>query len=223
MDNPRDDATNEQYRTRGAFSIAIVRSDPDTNGMEVSFASAHSDLKTKWRDQEDLDDLIEEHEALVFLRDRYLDRTVRSFELRLLDAVNKDRNDPRYRRYFGAGLRAVTEADARQTEPKLVRQIVQTLDEDQDKDDMKPLYAEFRNRLATAVDEMEAADAACTKVEDQATFLKEKTLVELKLRWVEERKKLHAELTKKFPHDPSRVEGYFRSFAKPRRTKKAVP
>jgi hypothetical protein len=219
MDNPRDDTPTEQYRKRGAYTIAAVRADVETNGMEANFAVVHLELKTKDRQLEDLLDTLEEHEAVIAFRDRGVDKLARSFELRLLDLVNKNRDDPRYRRYMPDGLRAVTEADAREVEPKLVRDIIKTLDEDKDKPDIKPLYGEFRDAMFDAVQAVETADAACTQVEDEIAFLKDKTLVELKLRWVEERKKLHVELTKKFLHDPKRVESYFGKFAKPRKKK----
>jgi hypothetical protein len=35
MDNPRDDTTKEQYRSRGVFTIAGVRADPETAGIEA--------------------------------------------------------------------------------------------------------------------------------------------------------------------------------------------
>jgi ABC-type phosphate/phosphonate transport system substrate-binding protein len=64
-----------------------------------------------------------------------------------LDLVNKNREDLRYRRYFPHGLRAVTEAEAREVEPQLVLGIIKTLDEDQSKPDFAPLHAEFRTKL----------------------------------------------------------------------------
>lgn len=98
---------------------------------------------------------------------------------------------------------------------------IKTLDEDKDKADFSALHAEFHSKLVAAVQAVEAAIAECTTTEEQIAFVKNKAIPELKLRWVAERKKLHAELTKLFPHDPARVESYFRSFAKPRRKKKA--
>lgn len=221
MDNPRDDTTKEQYRSRGVFTIAGVRADPETSGMEVAFAASHAALMTKEREIEDLQDAVQEHEAIISVRDAATDKLVRSFDLRLLDLVNKNRDDPRYRRYFPKGLRAVTEADAREAEPELVHGMIKTLDEDQAKPDFAPLHAEFRAKLQAAVEAVEAADKACGQAEEQLGFFQSKVLVELKLKWVEERKKLHAELTKKFPHDPSRVESYFQRFAKPRAKKKS--
>lgn len=221
MDNPRDDATKEQYRSRGVFTIAGVRADPETAGMEVAFAASHAALMTKEREVEDLQDSVQEHEAIISVRDAATDKLVRSFDLRLLDLVNKNREDPRYRRYFPQGLRAVTEANARDAEPQLVHGMIKTLDEDQAKPDFAPLHAEFRAKLQNAVEAVEAADKACGLAEEKLGFLQNKVLVELKLKWVEERKKLHAELTKKFTHDASRVESYFQRFAKPRTKKRA--
>lgn len=220
MDNPRDDTPIEQYRTRGVFTIAAVRADPETSGMEVPFAASHAALMTKEREVQDLQDTVQEHEAIISVRDAATDKLVRSFDLRLLDLVNKNREDPRYRRYFPDGLRAVTEADAREVEPQLVLGIVKTLDEDQGKPDFAPLHAEFRAKLQAAVGAVEFADKASGQAEEQLAFLQNKVLAELKLKWVEERKKLHADLTKKFPHDAARVESYFQRFAKARAKKK---
>lgn len=219
MDNPRDDTPDKDFRTSGTFTISAVRSDPETQGMEVTFATTHIQLITKFREEEDLQDTVDEREAVIFVRDRVLDKHVRSFELRLLDLVGKKRDDARYRRYLQNGLRAVTEADARTAEPQLVRNIIKTLDEDQAKPDFAPLYNEFRNKFQAAVEAVEDADKACKQVEEQLAFLQDKTITELRLKWIEERKKLHAELTLKFPNDPTRVESYFRRFARPRAKK----
>ena len=219
MDNPRDDTGLEHYRTRGAFTIAAVRADTDTKGMEVAFAAVHTDLKTKSRESDDLEETLQEYEAVISVRDRSVDKIVRSLELRQLDMVDKNRDDPRYRRYFPQGLRAVTEADARRVEPALVRDIVKTLDEDQAKAGFDTLHGEYRDKLFAAVEAVEAADAACAQIEAQLAFLQDKVLAEVKLKWVEERKKLHADLTKMFPHDEARVESYFLRFAKPRKKK----
>ena len=222
MDNPREDTPTDQYRTRGAFTLSAVRADAETQGMEADFAAVHAELKTKHREQEDLEEQVQVHEAVISGCDRVVDRLVRSFELRQLDLCGKNRDDPRYRRYFPEGLRSVTEADAREVEPKRVRAILKALDEDKDKPGFKPLYEEYFARLLGAVAAVEAADAACTKVEEDLAFLKEKTITDVKRRWVEERIKLHADLTKKFPNDAARVESYFSRFAKPRKKKGAT-
>jgi hypothetical protein len=219
MDNPREDTSIDQFLTRGAFTIAGVRADPDTKGLETAFATVHAELKAKGRHIEDLEETLEEHEAVIVVRDRAVDKLVRSLELRVLDLVDKNRDDPRYRRYFPHGVRAVTEADARTVEPKMVRDLIKTLDEDQNKAGFDALYVEFRSRLQSAVEVVEAADNACAQVETQWAFERDKLLAEIKLKWVEERKKLHAEITKLFPHDATRVESYFRRFAKPRKKK----
>ncbi|MDC3954699.1 hypothetical protein [Polyangium jinanense] len=219
MDNPREDTPTDQYRTRGAFTLSAIRADAETQGMEAAFAVVQVELKARHREQEDLEEAVEEHEAVISGCDRIVDRIVRSFELRLLDLCDKNRDDLRYRRYFAEGLRSVTEADAREVEPKMVRDILKALDEDKGKPGMKPLHEEYFAKLLGAVEAVELADAACTKVEEELAFLKEKTIPEVKRRWVEERIKLHADLTKKFPNDAARVESYFRRFAKPRKKK----
>lgn len=219
MDNPHDKTSVEHFLTHGAFTIAAVRADPDTHGLEIPFATVHGQLKTKWRALEDLDETVEEHEAVIVVRDRAADKVVRSFELRLLDVVGKNRDDPRYRRYFPDGLRAVTEADARAVEPKLVQDLIQTLEQDKVKPDFATLHADYQAKLQTALEAVQAADRACTHVETQWTFDRDKVLAELKVQWIEERKKLHADLSKKFPQDAPRVESYFRRFAKARKKK----
>lgn len=115
----------------------------------------------------------------------------------------------------------MTEADARTAEPQLVRDIIKKLDEGQAKPDFAPLYNEYRNKFRAVVEAVENADKACTQAEEQREFLQEKTISERKLKWLSERKILRADLTKKFPHDPTRVESYFRRFARPRTKKKA--
>ncbi len=219
MDNPHENTSVEHFLPRGAFTISAVRADPETQGLENAFATIHGQLKAKCRAIEDLEEIVEEHEAVIIIRDRHCDRIVRSFELRLLDTVGKNREDPRYRRYFANGLRAVTEADARTVEPKLVQDLIRTLDEDKPKPDFDTLHAEYRTKLQSALDAVQTADEACTRVETQCAFEKDKVLAELKGQWVDERKKLYAELTKKFPQDSARVESYFRRFAKPRKKK----
>lgn len=219
MDNPREDTSIDLYLTRGAFTIAAVRADPETNGLEVSFAAVHTQMKAKQRQVDDLAESVEEHDAVLVVRDRAVDKLVRSFELRLLDFVDKNREDPRYRRYFPQGVRAVTEAHARTVEPKLVRDLIKTLDEDKSKTGFDTLHAEFRSRFQSAVESVEAADSALAQIEAQWDFEHHKALAEIKFKWVEERKKLHAELSKLFPHDNGRVEAYFQRFAKPRKKK----
>lgn len=219
MDNPNEDTPTKHYFPRGTYTISIFRADPETAGMEASFAAVQQELKTKHRESEDLEEAVEEHDAVIIVRDRAVDGIVRSFELRVLDLVGKNREDPRYRRYFPQGLRAVTEADARRVEPKLVRDIVKTLDEDKAKPGFEPLHTEYRDKLLAGVEAVEEADAACALVEEKLAFLQDKVLEETKVRWVEERKKLYAELSKKYPHDPARVESYFARFAKPRKKK----
>lgn len=221
MDKPKEETSVDQYRTRGAFSLAGVRGDPETQGMEAGFAKAHLALKALDRQREDLEETVQEHVAVIIGLDRSYDRTIRSYELRLLDLVNKKRDDPRYRRYFPEGLRAVTETDERAVQPKLVRGILAALDEDKEKPDFAPLHAEFHAKLLIAVQAVEAADMACTKVEDELAFLVDRKIAEAKTLWLEERTKLHAELTKKFPHDPGRVESYFQRFGRPRKKKAA--
>jgi hypothetical protein len=221
MDKPKEDTSVDQYRTRGAFTVSAVRGDPETQGMEASFVNAHLALKTLDRKHEDLEETVQEQVAAVVGLDRICDRIIRSFELRLLDLVGKRRDDPRYRRYFPEGLRAVTETDERDVQPKLVRGILAALEDDKAKPEFAPLHSELHAKLLAAVQAVESADAACAKVEDELAYLVDRKMAEAKTHWLEERTKLHAELTKKFPHDPGRVESYFPRFARPRKKKAA--
>jgi hypothetical protein len=38
MDKPKEETSLDQYRTRGAFTVAAVRGDTETQGMEADFA-----------------------------------------------------------------------------------------------------------------------------------------------------------------------------------------
>ncbi len=217
MEKPRDDSSITAYREHSAFTVAGVAADPDVAGLEKGLADEHHDLKKQSRALEDLEDEVQKKRAVFLGKDARCDRIVRSFELRLLDLVGKKRNDPLYRRYFPEGLREVTEAEPRATEPTLVKAMVKAMKEDKGKADIGPLATEFRPQLEAVLAEVVAAEAALSDAETQAVHLGNKTIPEVKARWVDEYVKLHAALRGKLPRDPARVEGFFYPFKKDRK------
>jgi hypothetical protein len=217
MEKPRDDSSITAYREHSAFTVAGVAADPDVAGLEKGLAKEHHDLKKQARALEDLEEEVQKKRAVFLGKDARCDRIVRSFELRLLDLVGKKRNDPLYRRYFPTGLREVTEAEPRAIEPALVKTMVKALTEDEGKPDIGPLATEFRPQLEAVLADVLAAETALSDAETQAAHLGDKTIPEVKARWVDEYVKLHAALRGKLPRDPARVEGFFYPFKKDRK------
>lgn len=217
MERPRHDTPIPSYLDHSAFAVAGVAADPDVAGLEAPLAKEHDALKSQSRALEDQEEEVQKKRAVFLGKDSRCDRTVRSLELRLLDLVAKKRNDPLYRRYFPNGLREVTEAEPRAIEPALVQSIVATLNEDKSKPEIGPLATEFQPQLEAALAEVLATEKALRDAEAQAKHLDDKTIPEVKARWVDEYVKLHAALRGKLPRDPARVEGFFYPFKKDRK------
>jgi hypothetical protein len=223
MDNPRDETVIDAYRKSGAFTVGAVYADTETRGMEAEFEKAHLELKALGRKEEDLEEELQRLSAILICADRTCDRILREFELGLFALVQKKRADPRYGRYFAGGLREVTEADMRKVEPKMVRTILATMEEDKDKPDLKPLVERFQSPMLASVEAVEGAGETLTKGEDNLKFLQEKTIPAAKQEWRAKRTQLNAALTAKFPLDSDRVDSYFKRFAKPRDKAKSKP
>lgn len=217
MERPRDDSSLTAYREHSAFAIAGVAADAEVAGLETALAKEHDALKTQARALEDQEEEVQKKRAVFLGKDARCDRIVRSFELRLLDLVAKKRNDPLYRRYFPNGLREITEAEPRAVEPALVQSIIATLLDDKTKPEIGPLATEFQPQLESTLAEVLATEKALSDAEAQAKHLDEKTIPEVKARWVDEYVKLHAALRGKLPRDPARVEGFFYPFKKDRK------
>ena len=221
MEKPREDTSVTAYREHSAYTTSGVAADPEVAGLEVALTVEHGALKQQSRMLEDIEEEIQRRRAVLVIKDRACDRVIRSFELRLFDLVNKKRSDPQYTRYFPEGLREVTEADMRQAEPAKVRTLIKSLGEDAAKPGIGPLSAEFKPQFEATVEEVEAAEKDLASVEEQATYLRDKTIPECKARWTDEYVKLHGALRAQLPRDPARVESYFYAFKKER--KKAEP
>lgn len=220
MDNPRDDTPTRAFRRSGIFTLAAIKADDEVKGMEVKFETVHVDLLTKDRELEDLEDSQSKLLAILMYADRGLDGCVRSWDLAILDLVNKKRNDVRYQRHVPEGLRAITEAEPRTVEPSIVRKMLKTMDEDKNIPELKPLIEKFTPLFQAALVKVDAAAAALIENEDAIERLEDITIPNLKNAWTLERTALNGLLTAKFPADPARVESYFKNFARPRKSKK---
>jgi hypothetical protein len=217
MEKPREDTSLTAYREHSAFTCAGVAADPEVAGLETALSKEHDALKQQARTLEDQEEEVQKKRSIFLGKDARCDRTVRSFELRLLDLVGKRRNDPLYRRYFPEGLREITEAEPRVVEPALVKAIIATLLDDKTKSDLGPLATEFQPQLESALADVLTAEKALTDAEERARHIDEKAIPEVKARWVDEYVKLHAALRGKLPRDPARVEGFFYPFKKDRK------
>jgi hypothetical protein len=217
MEKPRDDSSITAHREHSAFTVAGVAADAEVAGLETALVKEHDELKKQARALEDQEEEVQKKRAVFLGKDARCDRIVRSFELRLFDLVAKKRDDPRYRRYFPTGLRDVTEAEPRVVEPALVQSIIATLSDDMGKPDIGPLAAEFRPQLEVALADVLTTEKALRNAEAQVSHLDDKTIPEVKARWVDEYVKLHAALRGKLPRDPARVEAFFYPFKKDRK------
>lgn len=223
LEKPRLDDSSDLFRDCGSFTTAAVYADDDVRGLEDGLEKEHKTLKLHVIELGQLEEERQRKLGVFTQKDGNGDRVVRSFELRLLDLVQKNRGDLRYRRYIPAGgLRAITEAEPRRTEPKMIRGILDTMEEDAGTADLGPIVAEFQPRLKTAVTAVETAAEDVESVESKIKTLKEKTIPATKARFIDEYVKLHGALRGKFPRDSTRVESYFRKITK-RRPKPAKP
>ncbi|APR79330.1 Hypothetical protein A7982_04677 [Minicystis rosea] len=223
MERAREETSAESRLKRSAFTTAGVGADDDVAGREQGLATIHATVKKAVRSRDDLAEEVQKKEAILTVKDRACDATIEDFELRLLALVRKDRNDPRYRRYFPAGLRSITQADMRDEEPDMVADMLKSMAEDAADPLIGALVSEARPKLSAKLADVETADAALTALEKDLAYLEEKTLPALLATWDDEYKKLHGVLVTAFPRDPARVESYFKPFRKSRaKAKKPV-
>jgi hypothetical protein len=220
MEKPREDTPTSAYLEHSAFTVAGVAADPEVAGLEAGLGQVHVELKAKVRELEDRKEEVERKLAVFLLKDRFLDALVREFELRLFGLVNKKRSDALYIRYFKDGLREVTEADPRRVEPKLVADIITSLDEDAVKPGIGPLATELKPGFEAALGAVVQTEKVLTAAEDQATYIEDKTIPELEARWTDEYVMLHGALKTKLPRDAGRVESFFYPFKKRERRKR---
>lgn len=217
MEKPTGDTTPAACLQRSAFTCAAVAADLTIAGPEQALVNIHALLKGSVRLHEDLLEDVQRREAILAVTDSACDRVVNSFELRLLDFVNKHREDPTYRRYFKGKLRDVTQADRRTEEPVLVAAMIRTMREDATKPGIGPIVTEFCPLLEQALAAVKQAIDALSTVETDTAFVANRTIPTQMAIWAEEYVKLHAALEGALPRDPDRVEGFFRPFRKPRK------
>lgn len=222
MEKPTVDVPVHSYREHGAFTTAAVAADPEVAGLEQGLSGAHLILKQEQRAFEDQEEEVQRKTAHFKYKDGNCDDTLRSFELRLYDLVKKDRDDPRYRRYFKTNLRAVTEAEPRKTEPAMVAAMIVSLIEDEQSPSMGAIAQEFRPRFEAALAEVQAGEQALTAAEAIMVHLRDQKIPAAKVTWIDEYVKLHAAIRAVFPRDAARVESYFVRFRKDRKKAEEV-
>ncbi|MEO7330067.1 MAG: hypothetical protein ABI193_15945 [Minicystis sp.] len=220
MEKPTVETPVTSYREHGAFTVAAVAADQEISGQQQGLENAHLQLKQEKRALEDQEEEVQRRTALFKRKDSDCDDLLRSFELRLYDLVKKDREDPRYRRYFKTGLRAVTEAEPRKTEPTMVAAMVVCLIEDEPSTTLGPLATEFRPRFEAALGAVQTAEQDLSEAEATRLHVRDQNIPAAKATWTDEYVKLHAAIRAHFPRDPARVESYFLRFRKEK--KKAI-
>ncbi len=220
MEMPGEDTSPEAYTPRSAYSIAGVAADPKTAGLEKPLEAAHVALKMGLREREDLEEEEQKRTAILDTRDRECDETIGGFELGLFGLVNKNRDDPRYRRYFPYGLRDVTTAEPRTEEPEQVGQMLDAMTEDQGDPDLGPLIVIWSPKLTASRAKVMAASENLAVTEKALAFLNDKTLPALMATWRTEYKKLEGQLTSVYATDPKKVDRFFKPFRKRRKDKK---
>ncbi len=214
MDKPRSDTPTDAYREHAAYTVASVAADDEVMGQEAALKACHVELKAEQRNLEDLDEDVQAKRAIFARKDKECDAVVRKFELRLLGLVNKKTSDPLYKRYFADGLRAVTEAEPRHVEPKLVHDLLASMSEDLAKPGIGPIVKELQPELVAALAAVQTAETNLVASEATRDRGKKQNVPEIKVRWIDEYVKLHAALRGQFPRDAARVESYFYAFAK---------
>jgi hypothetical protein len=214
MERPREDTSPDDLLGHSAFTVAGVAADPAVSGQEQGLKAAHDALKKGVRAREDSSEEKLQRRAVLVVRDRFCDAPVKEFEVRLYALVNKNRSDALYRRYFPNGLRDITEAEMRKTEPEMVDQMITAMKEDAAKPDIGPLATEMAPKVQTAVDDVRLAEKALTSVETDLAYMHDKTIPALRATWEDEYVKLYGAMKIAFPRDAHRVETFFLPFRK---------
>lgn len=217
MEKPTVDTPVVSCLEHAAFTIAAVAADPETAGMEGGLEGAHLALKQEQRALEDHEELVMKKRALFKRADAGCDHVLRSFQLQLYGLVRKDTDHPHYRRYFKAGLRAVTEAEPRQSEPTMVAAMIVSLGEDLTDPVLGELAAEFLPRFTAALAQVKATEQALAVDETTARHRREQKIPAAKLALIDEYVKLHSALRALFPREAARVEACFLPFRKERK------
>ncbi|MRG90993.1 hypothetical protein [Polyangium spumosum] len=220
MEMPGEDTSPKAYPPKSAYSISRAAADPKTAGLEKDLEAAHVDLKKALREQEDLEEQVQRKSAILDVCDEYLDDDIGGFQLGLLTIVDKNREAPKYLRYFPKGLREVTTAEPRKEEPEIVEQMLEAMVEDQADPELGPLVTTWMPKLSASRAKVLAASEDLTISEKQLAFLNEKTLPALMAAWRTAYKTLEGKLTAVYASNPKKVDRFFKPFRKPRKSKK---
>lgn len=220
MDMPTVDTAAEAYIPKSAYTNARVGADPKTAGREVGLATVHTNLVALLRHRDDLRELEQKNSALLDAADEAVDDDVEGFELHLLGAVKKNRDNPKYRRYFPDGLRAVTTADARKEEPEIVAAMLETMAEDENDSDIGEAVRTWKPKLSASHARVIAADETLTTTEKALTTVEDVKLPALLANWRDEYKKLEGALMMVYSTDSKRVARFFKAFRKNRKVSK---
>lgn len=220
MEMPPEDTPPEAYLPRSAYTISRVAADPKTAGLEKPLEAIHVDLKKILREREDFEEEAEKKSAVVDARDSELDEDVGGFELSLLALVTKNREDPRYRRYFPEGLREVTTAEARKEEPELVGDMLDSMTEDMNDPELGSLVATWAPKLSNSRSRVLAASETLAITEKELALLNDKRIPALMAAWRTEYKKLEGQLTAVYASNPKKVARFFKPFRKRNKSKK---
>jgi hypothetical protein len=217
MEKPTVDTPVTSCCEHAAFTVAAVAADPETVGMEGGLETTKLVLKQEQRALEDHEDVVKKRLALFKRADAGCDHVLRSFQLQLFGLVRKDTDHPRYRRYFKDGLRAVTEAEPRRSEPTMVAAMIVSLGEDLADPVLGELAAAFLPRFKAALAQVKATEQALAIDEASARHRREQTIPAAKLALIDEYVKLHGALRALFPREAARVEACFLPFRKERK------
>lgn len=220
MDMPTADTAAEAYVPKSAYSKSRVAADPKTAGREAGLATVHANLVALLRQRDDLRELEQSNSALLDAADEAVDDDVEGFELHLLGAVKKNRDNPKYRRYFPDGLRAITAADPRKEEPELVGDMLTLMAEDGNDPEIGEAVRTWRPKLTTSLTRVVDADEALTTTEKALAMIQDVKLPGLLANWRDEYKKLEGALLMVYPTDPKRVARFFKPFRKNRKISK---
>jgi hypothetical protein len=220
MEMPVEDTPPKAYPPRSAYTIARVAADPQTKGLESALETAHVALQQALRNGEDLEYEEQKKTAVLDTKDEHNDDDVEGFELSLLAHVKKNRNDPRYIRYFPNGLREITTADPRKEGRERIEQMLETMAQDAADASLGPLVAVWAPKIKTSLDEVIAADESLVETEKALAFLNEKTIPALMATWRNEYKKLEGALTGVYASNPKKVDRFFKPFRRRQKTNK---
>ena len=220
MEMPTPDTPPEAYVSRSAYTKARVGADPKSAGREAGLATSHTNLVALLRHRDDLREQEQVHTAMLDYADEALDDDVEGFELQLLGAVKKVRDNAKYQRYFRNGLRAVTQAEPRKEEPDLVADMLTLMAEDANDPEIGEAVQAWKTKLTTSHARVLAAVETLTTTERTLGTVEGTKLPDLLATWREEYKKLEGALLMVYPTDSKRVARFFKPFRKPRKPAK---